>query len=263
MLQIDSKFISKASWFNMNDDWNLNVYEEDYKLVIKQRETVRIPFLHQSPQLMYRRYMIQYLKNYASNKGLSYCCLHLAVYIMDIFMDNHAILPERLHLVANVCLLISAKFEEVSTNFPKLEELNAAVNDRYALNEYKVVELVILRFFRWYFVLPTAAHYTHYFLQASLSTEDQCISRLNYKTLIYELQEHIKTFLDKVIDDVHYMQLYTPSRLAAAIISVARKKIGLCEWNEKLQQLTEYSKEQIYEPAQILTQSSQIKCSNC
>ncbi|KAK4883270.1 hypothetical protein RN001_006589 [Aquatica leii] len=145
----------------MNDDWNLNVYEEDYKLVIKQRETVRIPFLHQSPQLMYRRYMIQYLKNYASNKGLSYCCLHLAVYIMDIFMDNHAILPERLHLVANVCLLIS---------------------------------------------------------------------------------------------DVHYMQLYTPSRLAAAIISVARKKIGLCEWNEKLQQLTEYSKEQIYEPAQILTQ---------
>ncbi|XP_031332815.1 uncharacterized protein LOC116176452 isoform X3 [Photinus pyralis] len=166
-----TRLVGKNSLCNIDDDWN-NVfpYRDDYKMVIQQRELARVPFHHQSPQMMYRKTIINYLKSYSNDKSLSYSCLHLAVYMLDVFMDNHTILPERLHLVANVCLWIS---------------------------------------------------------------------------------------------DIHFMQVYKPSRLAAAIISAARTQIGLCDWTSTLEKFTEYSKQQIYDPLQALLQPTYVICSNC
>ncbi|XP_031332814.1 cyclin-J-like isoform X2 [Photinus pyralis] len=230
-------------------------------MVIQQRELARVPFHHQSPQMMYRKTIINYLKSYSNDKSLSYSCLHLAVYMLDVFMDNHTILPERLHLVANVCLWISAKFEEVTVNIPKLAELNFAVNNRYSLNDYKEVEIIILKYFHWYLMIPTAAHYTHYYMQVALSSEDYY--NTDFRTLIDHLQVYIEIYLDKVIEDIHFMQVYKPSRLAAAIISAARTQIGLCDWTSTLEKFTEYSKQQIYDPLQALLQPTYVICSNC
>lgn len=47
----------------------------------------------------------------------------LAVYYLDIFMDNHAVRFWRFHLVALVALRIAAKIEEKDFSVVKAEEL--------------------------------------------------------------------------------------------------------------------------------------------
>jgi hypothetical protein len=43
----------------------------------------------------------------AEELNLSNTSVHLAVYLLDIFMDNHRIVEERLGLVALVCILLA------------------------------------------------------------------------------------------------------------------------------------------------------------
>lgn len=50
------------------------------------------------------------------------------------------------------------------------------------------------------------------------------------------------------------MQLFSPSKLAAAAISVARIQMGLSSWTESLQKLTGYSREEINDTMKILLQ---------
>lgn len=79
-------------------------------------------------------------------------------------------------------------------------ELNAAMNNRYHPREYRDLELVILRFFHWYIMFPTAAHYTHYYLQVVISADDLRGRREGLRTLFYNLHDAITGYLDQVID---------------------------------------------------------------
>lgn len=83
---------------------------------------------------------------------------------------------------------------------PKLEELNATVNNRYVNKEYKLVEIMILKFFDWYLILPTAAHYIHYFMQASICNDDLEKTKGSYRTLMFQMEEYVQSLLDVVID---------------------------------------------------------------
>ncbi|KAJ8965622.1 hypothetical protein NQ314_004014, partial [Rhamnusium bicolor] len=203
----------------------------------------------------YRHHLVEYIKRICIEKKLSHCCLHLTVYLLDIFMDNHSIIPERVLIVANVCLLLAAKFEETTMTIPKIAELNSAINNRYAMKDYKDLELVILQFFHWYIMFPTAAHYTHYYMQAIISSDDLKDKKEGLRTLFYNLHDAIASYLDQVIDNIHYMQCYTPSKLAAAIIAASRLEVGLSSWTKQLENLTDYNKEDIQEPLILM-----IKC---
>ncbi|XP_018328286.1 cyclin-J isoform X2 [Agrilus planipennis] len=190
-----------STFWNNADLWRQFIqYEEDFKKVIKQREMQRIPFHHQSPQILFRNELIAYLKQTATQKKMSHSCLHLAVYLLDIFMDNHDIVPHYLQLVCNVCLLIAAKFEECAQKIPKIADMNALVKNRYSRQEYKSVEILILNFFFGYIMFPTAAHYTYYYMQALISPEDMQYFSGNSRELLFELNESIKIYLECTID---------------------------------------------------------------
>ena len=45
--------------------------------------------------------------------------LHLAVYLLDFFMDNFDVSRNQLNLVAMGCLSVSSKFEEKEEDIPK------------------------------------------------------------------------------------------------------------------------------------------------
>nr|CAI5846856.1 unnamed protein product [Callosobruchus analis] len=217
-------------------------YKEDFEQVIKSREKRRIPFYHQSPQFCYRRHLIEFLKRVCIEKKLSHCTLHLAVYLLDIFMDNHSIIPDRILLAASECLLIAAKFEENYLTVPKIAELNNLINNRYEVRQYKVMEIIILKFFDWYIMFPTAAHYTHYYLQAVLSPDD----------------------VKGKMENIHYMQCYPPSQLAAAIIAASRLEVGLACWTDELEDMTHYIKEDIESLATLLqSKAAFINCEKC
>ncbi|CAH1173607.1 unnamed protein product [Phaedon cochleariae] len=259
-------FMSKNSVFYLQKEaWDdIKEYEDNFKKVIKEREKNRIPFFHQSPQFSYRHHLVEYIKRICIEKKLSHCCLHLTVYLLDIFMDNHSIVPERVLLVANVCLLVAAKFEENNVTIPKMAELNAANNNRYPLREFKNLEIVLLRFFHWYIMFPTTAHYIYYYIQSVISFDDLRDKKDNLRTLFYNLHDCITAYLDQIIGSVHYMQCFTPSKLAAAIIAASRVDVGLTCWTERLQNVTDYKMEEIQAPMAILrSKHGFINCQKC
>lgn len=89
-------------------------------------------------------------------------------------------------------------------------------------------------------------------MQEFLSYED--LEERNLRTLFYDFHEAITGYLDRIIEDVHYMQYYQPSKLGAAIIAAGRFEIGLSQWNQQLENLTDYKYQDLEEIVQILLQ---------
>ncbi|XP_050314132.1 cyclin-J-like protein [Anthonomus grandis grandis] len=224
-----------------NQSWeNIKEYLESFKEVTRQREKNLIPFYHNAPQLAYRSGIVRYLKKVCTDKQFSHCCLHLAVYLVDIFMDSHNIVPQKILVMTNVCLLLAVKFEEHVRQVPKISELNAIVQNRYTVKEHKFWEIVILNFFCWYIRYPTAAHYAHYFMQVSVTAEELRNRSETVRSMVFTLNEKVLEYLDQVIESVHYMQDFRPSLLAAAIISASRIECGLPPWTDYLSEITDY-----------------------
>ncbi|KAH1027424.1 hypothetical protein HUJ05_000935 [Dendroctonus ponderosae] len=237
--EASSSYLQQEAWEDTLE------YTDNFKYIIKQRELFRIPFLHNSPQLGYRLGVVKYLRNLCANKKFSICCLHLAVYLLDIFMDCHSIKPDEIVLLANVCVLLAAKFEENINNVPKISELNAYVLNRYMAKEYKQWEVDVLRFFSWYIKIPTAAHYIHYYLQAVVTTGEVSSQSDSLRTTFYRIHDLVLEYLDQVIDNIHYMQDFKPSLLAAGIIAASRFECSLPIWSDGLTLLTDYTQENI------------------
>lgn len=61
-------------------------------------------------QLKYRHVLVSWLRAVAEELHLNNASVHLAVYLLDIFMDNHRIVEERLNLVALVCILLAGLY---------------------------------------------------------------------------------------------------------------------------------------------------------
>lgn len=259
-----NNFISQDSIFNLHinpDSWNdIKEYIHEYKQVIKIRDAKRQPIAHRSPQDGYRPYLVQYLKDVAVKKELSHCCLHLAIYIMDLFMDNHSITKQKLLLLVHVCLWISGKMED-SKKIVKLTDI-AASNSNFPSSDYRNLEILILKYFNFDIMFPTPALYTHYYIQAALNKKDLNKLKVSFTTAIDRLHIEIRRYLDKILGDIHYNQQCYPSLMAAAIISAARLKIGLPGWTIQMETLTDYSEADI-ESTRILLEKPVLTCQRC
>lgn len=71
------------------------------------------------------------------------------------------------------------------------------------------------------------------------------------RTLLRKIKDSI--LISRLISDIHYMQRFVPSKLGAAVLSVARNHVGLSNWSEQLENLTEYTNEDIQEAVDALT----------
>ncbi len=71
------------------------------------------PFRRQSPQLeSCRRHLVDWTCQVGERLELASCSVHLAVRLLDLFMDAHVVEPAQLYLVCLVSLLLAAKMEE-------------------------------------------------------------------------------------------------------------------------------------------------------
>ncbi|GJQ74432.1 hypothetical protein Trydic_g21302 [Trypoxylus dichotomus] len=237
------------------DAWeDIQEYKDDFKYVIRFRDEFRPQFLHQSPQGKFRRDAVNHIMHVVSETKLTHCSQQLAVYMLDIFMDNYYIDTDKLLLLANTCLLIAAKIEENSMTMPKIAELNSFVNNRYTISDYKNLEVLILNFYNWYVMFPTPAHYTHYYMQDAVNLEDIHFKRTTLRELVLELFTFTRKYLNAITEDIHYMQCFAPSKLGAAVLSSARLSIGLSSWTVELQNLTGYTDNDLRDIRNILLQ---------
>ncbi|XP_037813270.1 cyclin-J [Lucilia sericata] len=147
-------------------------YSDDIFQTLRETELNRRLVCFRSQQVGQRAMLLKLLKTATEKHKLSRTTLHLAIYLLDCFMDNYTIRADKLNLSAITCLIIAAKIEEADVDMPKFADLNKLLNEVYTLNEFKNVECKVLSTFNFDLIRPTAATFAEYFANSIVTLQD-------------------------------------------------------------------------------------------
>ncbi|XP_062851324.1 cyclin-J [Trichomycterus rosablanca] len=224
----------------------------DIHHALRYKELMLPVYKSQSPQLNLRRYFADLIAILSNKFRLCPAARHLAVYLLDLFMDRYDISVQQLHMVALSCLLLSSKFEEREDRVPKLDTLNSlgcmsSMNLVLTKQGLLHMELLLLETLNWNLYLPTAAHFIDYYLSVAVSEMDLhdgwpmvCME----KTMLY-MNKYADYFLEVSLQDHAFLQ-FAPSLVAAACVASSRIILRLSPtWPAHLQRLTTYTWEQL------------------
>ncbi|XP_024866081.1 cyclin-J isoform X2 [Kryptolebias marmoratus] len=213
----------------------------------------------QSPQLNFRRYFADLIAIISNRFQLCPAARHLAVYLLDLFMDRYDVTVQQLHMVSLSCLLLASKFEEREDRVPKLETLNSlgcmsSMNLVLTKQGLLHMELLLLETFDWNLYLPTAAHFIEYYLSVAVREGDLHdgwpLSSLE-KTKLY-MDKYADYFLEVSLQD-HVFLGFVPSLVAASCVAASRLILHLSPtWPPRLQRLTAYTWENLVPCAEKL-----------
>lgn len=218
-------------------------YSDEIIWILQETELNRLTMRYTSPQLRYREVMVNFIRSIGECEFLRRSTVHLAIYLLDAFMDNHSINDNRLNLVALSCLLLAAKMEENEPNVPTLASMNELVRNQYPFSDYTLLEVLLLKFFNWHLIIPTAATFAEFWLLNVVGRAD--FSALMSEETFFEKRDRAieltLEFLDVTLSDIK-MTNYRPSLLASACLAAARSSLPvLCIWSETMEELTGYS----------------------
>jgi hypothetical protein len=91
----------------IEQEWWKNKLAEDIYATLKLKEQTIPQFHAQSSQLWIRRHLVDWLAVIVSEIGICATAQHLAVYLLDYFMDGLEVELCYMHLMALTCLLIA------------------------------------------------------------------------------------------------------------------------------------------------------------
>jgi len=223
-------------------------YTKDIMSWLKVKERNNIHYIRrQSPQLEKRSQLVDWTAEVAEKLGLHQSSLHLAVRLIDLFMDGHDIQNPQLYLVCLGSLLLAAKIEEKDGNVPRCSQLNAFVKNFFPLSDFFSLEMVMLNYFNWNICLPTTCYFTSILLPHAIQPSDHHNSGpiLSFIKAQAYFQEYVEFFLKVSLTDVNFIDTL-PSILAASVIAAARRAFGLSPtWPDKLEILTGYREDQL------------------
>lgn len=231
--------------------WWFTDYSDDILGTLRKKEMTLCPFYAQSPQFEYRSCLVDLICSVAEAEDLSRTTVHLGVYLMDIFMDNHNIIAERLKLIALSSLILASKIEERESNVLKITEVNMMVNNSYPLNDYRYMEVLILRFMDWNLLVPTAAQFIEFFVSEMITDEDLVSTSLviddsNINNKMSQAIFLAFQFLEVALYDCVIMHK-TPSKVAASCIAATRIYMQLLiPWPDHLVTLTSFELDDLY-----------------
>lgn len=222
-------------------------YSEDIIWVLQESELARLTMRYTSPQLRYREVMINFIRSLGEYEHLRRTTIHLAIYMLDAFMDNHNISDNRLNLVALTCVLLAAKIEENEPSVPSLSKLNELVQNQYPVSDFTVLEVLLLKFFNWNLIIPTAATFVEFWLLYIVEAADFADStcELQFHQQRTRAIELALEFLDITLTDIK-MTNHRPSLLSAAIVASARSCLPvLVVWTDTMAEMTNFTWEEI------------------
>jgi len=217
----------------------LNPYTMDFIQHMKMQESqFDKQYFQRSPQLSWRRVLIDWLHKIAEKTRLKRSTLHLCAKLLDFFMDGHNVEPGKIYLVAMACLTIAAKFEEKESRVPRVRTLMKCcpreLQVPYTNENHSQMEVMVLQYFNWNVFLPTSNAFVEVLLPQVLdSTDDNLFSNCiqvpigpNLKETRSKLVTVLKALLRISLQDCYFVKV-TPSMMAAALIHSARKVCGV------------------------------------
>ncbi|XP_074958196.1 cyclin-J-like protein [Phalacrocorax aristotelis] len=236
----------------MEEQWWKGELAADVHQTLRMKELKLPMYKAQSPQIGMRRYFIDLLTVLSNHFNLCPTAQHLAIYLLDLFMDRYDIPVKQLHIISFACLLLASKFEEKEDQVPKLEHLNnlaymCSVNVVLNKKDLLRMEVLLLESFNWNLCLPTPAHYVDYYLSASIGENDlhngwPITSLTKVKAF---LEKYVYYFLSFSVQD-HTFLHFRPSLIAAACVCTSRICMQISPaWTTQLELLTCYSWEHL------------------
>ncbi|XP_029925751.1 cyclin-J [Myripristis murdjan] len=255
----------------LEDQWWKGQLAADIYQALRYKELKLPSYKGQSPQLNLRRYFADLIAIVSNRFRLCPAARHLAVYLLDLFMDRYDITVQQLHMVSLSCLLLASKFEEREDRVPKLEMLNSlgcmsSVNLMLTKQGLLHMELLLLETFQWNLYLPTAAHFIEYYLSIAIHEADlrdgwpmTCLE----KTKLY-MAKYADYFLEVSLQD-HVFLCFAPSLVAAACVAASRLILHLSPtWPPRLQRLTGYTWDSLVPCAEklLIAHDSDVKEAN-
>jgi hypothetical protein len=108
--------------------------------------------------------LVDWINSISDRHKLSMTSLHLAVYLLDFFMDNFDVSKSQLNLLSMGCLSVATKFEEKEEDIPKQGVLSHYCGGSYTPTEFLQMELMLLKFFDWEVGLVTPAHFISFYV---------------------------------------------------------------------------------------------------
>ncbi|XP_026479056.1 cyclin-J-like [Ctenocephalides felis] len=255
-----TELFSQYGSMSIYQHWWFTDYASDIAEHLYDKEKCRPTFNSQSPQLYLRNVLVSLICEVAEQKGLNTTCVHLAVFILDIFMDNHNIAVERLKLVALVCLLLGAKLEDSEHKVPKMSELNTMISNQYPLKDYISVEVMIMEFFSFNISMITYSHFMEYFIFLVVSESDFELAKKNsdkyddFKQFKFVAHETVFEIMDLCLKDIGIVHS-VPSLIGSAIIYATRRVLNISPvWTTDIRNMTAYMEDEVQPCAEKIIQ---------
>ncbi|XP_006002649.1 cyclin-J-like protein [Latimeria chalumnae] len=243
----------------LEEQWWKGQLAADIHQALRIKELKLPAYRAHSPQIGMRRYFADLLAILSNRYQLCPTARHLAVYLLDLFMEHYDVAVKQLYVIALSCLLLASKFEEKEDRVPKLEQLNnlgfmCSLNLVLNKKDLLKMELLLLETFNWNLCMPTAAHFTDYYLFVSVYENDLHNSWSHAtvaKTKVF-MDKYTQYFLEVSLQD-HAFLRFRPSQVAAACIAASRICLNISpSWTTQLHLLTGYSWEHLTPCVELL-----------
>eukprot|EP00795_Rhopilema_esculentum_P011885 gene11885-2437_t len=226
------------------EKWWQTQLAQDVHSTLKKREIELPVYRSRSPQICYRRFLVNWLAVIGEKLGLVQEVVHLAVRYLDHVMDKYDLLLEsQLNMLALCCLSLAAKIGECEDNIPKVSILKKFCNESFLMHEFISMEVKISQCLNWKLILPTAANFLDFYAMESLSI-DNLHAGENIVCLVQArsyLEKYAKYFVEVSLQDYIFLQ-FLPSLVASAAVLCARICLKITpEWPMKMATLTKYS----------------------
>ncbi|XP_053680425.1 cyclin-J [Anopheles nili] len=244
------------------DRWNTygnavycNEYNEDILDTLKECETKRQTVSFTSPQLNHRQSLVDLIRAFCEQKSFHRETVHLAIYLLDVFMSNHDIADSQLKLVAFTCLYLACKIEENEPHIPTTNTISKFLGNAYIPADFNAMEVMILIFFDWHLTIPTVATFLnifsmHVFDEDDYINQSQPRSKDRMTSLRRTAQCLYETCIKIVDSTLNKLELcnVTPSLLAAGCFATARCLTwNVKAWTNRLAYETGYEYEEVHE----------------
>ncbi|XP_066927049.1 cyclin-J-like isoform X1 [Clytia hemisphaerica] len=223
---------------------------DDTHKVLREKERSTPKFQGNSPQLCFRRYLVDWLALIGEKLHLTHGMVHLGVALMDSVMDKMDFPKQnQLNLMAICCLYVATKVDERDDLIPRVQTLKSIFTNDFEVEDFLEMELNIMSLLEWRLLLPTPVHFIGFYLEYSIDENDKHSGETithPQKAKMY-LRKYTMYFLEVALQN-HEFNHYLPSIVTSSAIAASRLCLKITPtWCHSLEWITKYDSQQIEE----------------
>ena len=237
---------SVSSTKKMDRLWG--VQSDDVYDAMRENENLHRSYDPRDDWIKYRRVLVDWMCDAGDEFELYLSTSHVSVMLLDRVLHKVTLPRNKLQLVAIVCILIAAKYEEREKKVPTLSELNRYAQWAYDPDQIRWMEVRVLKWLEHKLRTYTPLHFTEYYISKGVLLRPDYFQGHpvgRYKQLKRYLKRYVEFFADLCLQDYKFQQ-YTPSLMGASIIMASRCALHVMPiWRKELETLTKYTESEV------------------